>query len=741
MADKLVKKFHPHVLILDLRMPGMSGADFLREVRNRWPETLRIMLTGFADTASIMDVVEEIGVFKFITKPWNDDDLRLTVRLAFKQYRLQQENRRLRELNKQQRLEFKNVSAPLRQNQEALANLLMKAELIGEEQLREAQREQKIEESLLDCLLRLELVTEESLCRACEEQLHIANAQLEKNPPDADMVRFLPADICRHGRLVPVQLSGRQLSLAMADPTDLLLREHIELLTGLQVVPLMATVSAIDACLLQVFDAESISSAAQSGSDTVAQQLEMVNDADDSLEQLLDQEDVSVVNLINSLIVEAVRQRASDIHIEPKENHSVVRCRIDGMLRDRISFPAQLHSSLVSRIKIIARLDIAERRKPQDGRFSCRISGRNVDVRVAILPTISGEKVVLRILDKGASIHKLAELGVLEKDLQRIERMLHQPQGILIATGPTGSGKTTLLYSMLNEMIQQNRNFQTIEDPVEYFLEGANQTYVRGEIGLSFASVLRATLRQDPDVILVGEIRDLETADVAFKAALTGHMVLTTLHTNNSIATLTRLIDMGVKPYLLASAIEGIIAQRLVRRICPHCREQVAVDTTQLQLLGVLPQFFVDPVWQGRGCSKCEQTGYLGRAGIFEVLLLTNDLCRLINLPADENDLLSLARAEGMTTLLEDGLEKVRCGMTTVAEVLRVLGPQTHSLRICRQCRQQVDAEFLFCPHCGMWKSDFCRQCRRPLEEGWHACPGCGTPVEMDLNQLPAGRG
>jgi type II secretory ATPase GspE/PulE/Tfp pilus assembly ATPase PilB-like protein len=303
---------------------------------------------------------------------------------------------------------------------------------------------------------------------------------------------------------------------------------------------------------------------------------------------------------------------------------------------------------------------------------------------------------------------------------------------MIIATGPTGSGKTTMLYSILNEMLERSKSFQTIEDPVEYFLQDASQVLVREKIGLSFASVLRATLRQDPDVILVGEIRDLPTADVAFKAALTGHMVLSTLHTNNSVASITRMIDLGIKPYLIASALEGIIAQRLVRRICDHCKVACKPDAGILDLLRIPADLFGGRVYRGQGCEKCNQTGYTGRTGIFEIFLLNEDYRHFICENYKESGLYDMARANGMMSLLEAGAEKVRLGETTLSELLRVLGPQVGQERVCSGCGKTIDARFLFCPYCGEFKQNSCIHCRMPLEPDWSNCPFCGRARQAD---------
>jgi type II secretory ATPase GspE/PulE/Tfp pilus assembly ATPase PilB-like protein/RNA polymerase subunit RPABC4/transcription elongation factor Spt4 len=376
-------------------------------------------------------------------------------------------------------------------------------------------------------------------------------------------------------------------------------------------------------------------------------------------------------------------------------------------------------------------MDISERRRPQDGRISVKAGTRIVDMRVSSLPTINGEKIVMRILDKSAAIKHLDELGVLEEDFRNITIISRKPQGVIIATGPTGSGKTTMLYSLLSAMMNPSKNFETIEEPVEYFLEEANQVAIHEKIGLSFAQVLRATLRQDPDVILVGEMRDYETADTAFKAALTGHMVLTTLHTNSSIASITRLVDMGIKPYIIASALEGVIAQRLVRKICTGCTVKAQPDYSLMDLLGLAPDFLGAEVTTGKGCPQCNNTGYRGRVGIYEMFVMNDDFRQLIGSDYKESELLNLARTNGMKTLLDDGLEKVKRGWTTLEEVLRVVGPTVKMERVCEACEKNIDSKFLFCPHCGSFRHNCCKSCHMPLEVDWKICPFCGAGREV----------
>ncbi len=732
-ADKalqIMENKQIHLLVTDHRMPGMTGSELLKVVRERWPETIRIMLTGYADVNSIMGAVKEGAVYKFITKPWNDEDLRLTVSLALQQYLLMHENRHLKELAYQQQARIKNYAGLFEENRGMLGDILIKSGLIGQEELSLVSKQQEQGEFLGDALVRLKLLNENHLIAALQKSLGVEYLDLRELNIPANVVRSLPRELCEKSRIIPIKLDGNQLTIAMADPSDILKCDNISRVIGLKVVSVLASSSQISERLKQFWE---------SGDATIddfselepLDEIDIVLDEEEkeaTVEELIGSSKVPpVIRIVNAIISEAIRYGASDIHIEAKTKYSVIRYRIDGMLHAKIKIPSDLHAAVISRIKILARMDIAERRRPQDGRITVKAGTRIVDLRVSSLPTINGEKIVMRILDKSASIKRLEDLGVLPEDLKKVSIISKKPQGVIIATGPTGSGKTTMLYSLLAAMMNPNKNFETIEEPVEYFLEEANQVAIHEKIGLSFAQVLRATMRQDPDVILVGEVRDFETADTAFKAALTGHMVLTTLHTNSAIASITRLIDMGIKPYILASALEGIIAQRLVRKICENCREETVPDGEQLELLRVPEGLFGGKVYKGAGCARCNNTGYKGRLGVYEIFLMTDEYRQLIGTNYKESEILAIARANGMRSLLEDGLEKVRQGMTTMEEILRVVGPAVRMERSCDHCGRLMESRHLFCPHCGSFRQNCCRSCHQILDDDWVVCPACGT--------------
>jgi type II secretory ATPase GspE/PulE/Tfp pilus assembly ATPase PilB-like protein/FixJ family two-component response regulator len=734
-ADKalaIMNSERVHLVISDHRMPGVTGAELLKEIKLRWPQTIRIMLTGYADVQSIMGAVKDGAVYKFITKPWNDEDLRLTVSLALQQYVLMQENQRLKEITRKQQLKIKNYAGLFDENRGMLGTILVNAGMLKKEELERAQREAAEGELLGETLMRLGFITESKIIKALQDHLNIEYVDLKELVIAPLAARFLPRDLCERNRMLPVKLDGKHLVLAMADPSDIYKCDNIALMTGLKVTPMIAAGTEILAQLKNIYGEKGEPEAPFCELDDIEplDEIDIVIEEEEkevNIQELVGSSEVPpIIRIVNAIISEAIRLRASDIHIEPKLKYSVVRFRIDGMLQSKIKIPADLHPATISRIKILAKMDISERRRPQDGRITVKAGTKIVDMRVSSMPTLNGEKMVLRILDKSASIKGLPELGVLPDDLKKITTMVKKPQGVIISTGPTGSGKTTMLYSILAAMMEGSKNFETIEEPVEYFLEEANQVSVRDKIGLSFAQVLRATLRQDPDVILVGEIRDFETADVAFKASLTGHMVLSTLHTNSSVASITRLMDMGIKPYIIGSALEGVMAQRLVRRICRHCLTMEAPDGETLELLRIPAETFTEGVPRGKGCERCNRTGFAGRTGVFELFVMTDDFRHFISTSYKESELVEMARANGMRTLIEDGIEKVKRGETSLDELLRVIGPQIGYERACPTCDRLVDAKFLFCPFCGAFRQDFCRECRVPLEQEWLSCPFCG---------------
>lgn len=671
------------LMISDYLMPGMNGAELLRQAKSLQPEMIRIMLTGHADTNAVMGAINEGAVYKFILKPWNDDDLRVTVALALEQYDLIRKNRALREENDKKTKEITALSKLAVSNRSQLAIMLSKKNLLNAQQVQELHRlQQTHKEPIVQLLLEKGWIDEKQVRDILHREFLFEEVSLAEFRIDPVAASMIPKSFCERQLVVPLKMDGRRLMLAVADPLDSGLVDDIRFVSGLEVQTVMAGVSDIRVKLAELYgspgevsfeDMENLVSEVDpyEGIEIV------IEDEDDaSLDELLrGTEAPPAIRLVNAIILEAIRLGASDIHIQPRTKSVAVRYRIDGVLLDKIQIPNSMHAALVSRLKIMSELDISERRRPQDGRITVKTPLRIVDFRISTLPTINGEKVVMRLLDRNAVIKDMGGFGFSDTDLSKVRRMVSKPQGIVLATGPTGSGKTTTLYGLIQHKATLEKNYVTIEDPVEYYLDMAGQVLIKEKIGLNFPTVLRSILRQDPDVILIGEIRDFETAEVAFHAALTGHMVYSTLHTNSAIATIARLFDLGLKPYVVASALEGIIAQRLVRRICTHCKEQVEARPELTQYFWHVFSDVKIKTYFGRGCHHCNNTGYRGRLGIYEVLSINKKLRYLIAGGASILEMDQMARQSGSLSLIDDGIAKVDQGLTTLEELLRVLGP------------------------------------------------------------------
>lgn len=681
-ALKILEQHEIQLVISDFLMPEMNGSELLARVRERWPDTIRIMLTGHANTEAVMGSIKEGAVYRFILKPWNDDDLRLTIALALEQHALQQRNRALEQHNLKQHRDLETLAKLSVTNRSQLAILLHKKGLLNAQQIQQLHKEMQTHKTpVLRQLIQHDWIDSGKVYELLRKDLMFEEIDLREFEVDPSLLSLIPQSVCTRQLVLPLRVLDRRLRLAMADPLDQGLVTELGFMTGLSIHPVLCDLRQMQTKLGELFgDTERLDDIATVvGTSDPYEGIEIVlddDDADENLEQLLgSSEEPPAIRLVNAIILEALRLGASDIHIHPRTKHVVVRYRIDGVLQDKIQVPSTLLMALVSRIKVMAELDITERRRPQDGRITVKTPMRIVDLRISTLPTINGEKVVMRVLERQSAAQSLEDLGLSSHNLRRLLHVVNKPQGIILATGPTGSGKTTTLFALLQHEASSEKNYVTIEDPVEFHVDLAGQVPVRERIGLSFASVLRAILRQDPDVILLGEIRDEETADVAFHAALTGHLVFSTLHTNSAAATIARLFDLGLKPYVLASALEAIIAQRLVRRICPYCRESVTPSEEQRRSLG--PEFLAPGMhfFQGKGCKQCNQ-GYRGRLGIHEVLTMSDRLRDAISQGVGAMQLQAIAREQGMTTLLDDAREKIDQGLTTIDEVLRLLGPQ-----------------------------------------------------------------
>jgi type IV pilus assembly protein PilB len=555
--------------------------------------------------------------------------------------------------------------------QEQLGQLLVQRGLLTEAALALALEEQaRTGQTLGRLLIDASLIKETDLVSTLATQLGLSFVDLGDYPVDKAAVGLVSDALSRRHLAIPIGFEGDRLVVAMADPSNVFAIDDIRHLTGRDVRAVVATRASIQTALDKYHrldtDAENIT--AQAAKDV---------EADDGLANMREVvEDAPIVKLVNVVITQAVADRASDIHIEPTEHDVRIRYRIDGVLHEEMRAPKNIQAGIISRLKIMADINIAERRIPQDGRLTATISGREVDLRVATLPTVHGEKIVMRILDKSNALLQLTDLGFLPENMRRYEQSYSRPYGTILVTGPTGSGKSTTLYATLNIVNDESKNVITVEDPVEYRVPNINQVQVNVKAGLTFAAALRSILRSDPDIVLVGEIRDRETANIAVQAALTGHLVLTTLHTNDAASTPTRLIEMGVEPFLVGSALDCVVAQRLARRLCDKCKERYLPTREQLAVVGwdiEAEGGEIPTVFRPVGCSRCSRTGYYGRFAIHEVMPISEDIERLIVERGHTEDLKKLAVAEGMLTLRQSGLRTVRSGTTSIEEVLRVI--------------------------------------------------------------------
>jgi type IV pilus assembly protein PilB len=555
--------------------------------------------------------------------------------------------------------------------QDKLGEILVREGLITMEQLRKALLEQKSSGMRLGyTLVKLGFVGENEVSKMLARQYRMPAVDLSRFEVDPKILKLLPPDIASKHTVLPLKREGRTLTVAIADPNNVSAIEDIKFITRCDVFPVIAGEYTLRNAIERYYQQSDAQLQTLLKSVEAAEDLEVVEDQEDEdvkKEDLAD--DAPVVKLINGLLTDAVKRGASDIHIEPFEYEMRVRYRVDGSLQEVMKPPVKMRAALTSRVKIMAQLNIAERRVPQDGRIKLKMGSRVIDFRVSTLPVLFGEKIVLRILDKGNLTLDLKTFGFEPQSEANLLRAIENPYGMVLVTGPTGSGKTTTLYSALSRINQIDVNILTAEDPVEYNLLGINQVLVRNEVGMTFAAALKAFLRQDPNIIMVGEIRDLETGSIAIKAALTGHLVLSTLHTNDAPSTITRMVDMGIEPFNVASAVNLIVAQRLVRRICKECKEPHEYTPEEMHAFGI--DKAEGPFYKGSGCDTCAGTGYRGRQGLYEVMNLTSPLRREILKGASTEELRDLAVREGMLTLRMDGMLKVKKGITTLEEVVK----------------------------------------------------------------------
>ncbi len=581
--------------------------------------------------------------------------------------------------------------------------------------------------SLLNYIVEEKQVSEESLAEAFATWLKVPRVKLASTQVDSEAIKTISEELARKHSCLPLKVEGKSLVVAMANPVDYDALQDLQFASGM-------TVKTVVSSRTEILDAIGEYYATEQKLEDFLGNVEDVTDfrimgrEEETNLDLVDGRSSAhlppVVKICNLIIRDAIKARASDVHVEAGLNAIQIRYRVDGVLRDYMQAPKWLHNAVISRLKILAKLDIAEHRLPQDGRIKIQANNKPIDIRVSTLPTHYGEKVVMRLLGS-SELPKLEKLGYSEKQRDWLEGSLSQPQGLVLVTGPTGAGKSTSLYAMLEMRKSPELNIVTIEDPIEYQLPGINQVQVNQKAGLTFASCLRSILRQDPDVILVGEIRDLETAEIAFHAAMTGHLVLSTLHTNSAVATIARLLDLGVDPFSVTGSLTLVSAQRLARRLCPFCKEEYTPSKSLLEKLRVTDHNM--EFYRGRGCGSCANTGFSGRIGIYEMLRITGALKQLIHRKATEAELRKVAGTSGTRFLLEDAMDKVRHGITTLEEVIRVIQLDEEDIRRCPRCQAFISADFSTCPYCMYALRYECASCGQELKLEWRICPYCNT--------------
>ena len=562
-----------------------------------------------------------------------------------------------------------------------IGEILIREKILTQEQLKSALDFQKKHDvSLGSAIISLGFLSAEEMAQGLSRQLGYPYIDLDQFEVYPDVINLIQPEAAKRYLIMPIHRIRSFLTLAMVDPTDMDIIEDVRFRTGLSIQPVIASEIGVLNAIRKYYGGSSALRPKKS--------IENIALADDSkvmiVEEVTEEEaeegegttivdEAPVITLVNNIFVEGIKRGASDVHIEPYERSFRIRYRIDGILYESMNLPMKFKDPVTSRIKIMSNMNIAEHRLPQDGRIKIRLSGKEIDIRVSVIPISFGERVVMRILEKGTFLFSLEQLGMAKQDFELVDRLIIQSHGIILVTGPTGSGKSTTLYAALQRVNSDDKNIITVEDPIEYQMPGIGQIQVRPKIGLTFAMGLRHILRQDPDVILIGEIRDHETAEMAIQASLTGHLVFATLHTNDSAGAITRLVNMGIEPFLVTSSTIAIMAQRLMRRICPECKEPYEPELASLRELGVAAQEFAGkPVYFGRGCTRCQSRGYYGRTGIFELLVMTPHVQDLVLKGTDSNVIKREAKKYGMRTLREDGAAKVALGISTIEEVLRV---------------------------------------------------------------------
>jgi type IV pilus assembly protein PilB len=611
-----------------------------------------------------------------------------------------------------------------------LGELLVETGLLTEENLTRALTEQRSKRGKLgDVIVTLGMATEEEIAQALSIQLGIPFVELKETPVEPHAIDLITEKVARKHLILPVSLEQKDLHIAMADPLSFEAFEDVRFASGYTIKPAIATRTDILWGIDQHYHLGSslntiVKDIAEERSVEVVQDRKE-GDGRDTDDLRKKSEAAPIIRMVNLIVAEAVEQGASDIHVEPTKTNLLIRNRVDGILRKTLELPKWVQGAVISRIKIMAKMDIAEKRLPQDGRIGVRVGTKALDLRVSTMPASFGEKVVIRILDSANSHIPLDVMGMPPEALRQMELLIRRPQGIVLVTGPTGSGKTTTLYSILHRVRSIERNITTVEDPIEYELAGVNQVAIQDKIGMTFASTLRAMLRQDPDVIMLGEMRDLETTTIAMQAALTGHQVFSTMHTNSSTATITRMRNLGVPSYLIASTVNGVVAQRLVRVICQKCRVRHEPSEYDISKIGSGRKRGDTVFFRGEGCQACDGTGYRGRTGLFEILPFTQQIRDMVASDASETDIRQTAIAGGMVTLARAALDKVKAGVTTLDELYRVVETEEDFGTTCPECNAALGPGFVMCPACGHSLQATCPSCQKIVSPEWKFCPYC----------------
>jgi general secretion pathway protein E len=562
--------------------------------------------------------------------------------------------------------------------QKRFETILLDQSWVSPQDLEKARQRRKPGQEIADVLVDMGALEPQRLARVLAQEYQLPFLPLiDEDAVASELIAKIPINYAKKNRLLPLRLDGDAITVAVADPANYEALDDLHVLFGKPIEPVVVPAEVIATAINHAYDRATTTSAQDLMIDLDGERLDQVASelASSEPRDLLEADDAApIIKLVNGLLSQAVKDRASDIHVEVFEQDLVIRFRVDGMLYDVLSPPKRFHPAISSRIKVMSGLNIAEKRLPQDGRIRVRIAGRDIDIRVSVIPTAFGERIVLRLLDRAQALVdvNLDRLGFSGDNLRKIDRLIRQSHGIILATGPTGSGKTTTLYACLSRINSPDKNIITIEDPIEYQLRGVGQMQVNPKIELTFANGLRSILRQDPDVIMVGEIRDSETAEIAIQAALTGHLVFSTLHTNDSFGALTRLVDMGIEPFLVSSSVMAVLAQRLVRVLCSDCREPYKPSPSELNRIGVSPMASVGAIHRAKGCRACRNTGYRGRTAVHELMIVDDDVRDLVMKKADASSIRRACTGKGMKVLRQDGGERVLAGQTTIEELLRV---------------------------------------------------------------------